>query len=278
MRTLPLTPSLFHGWATTLVPSRQPIKCEPVVQPVLIFGLLLLMGSTAWGQITAPSEVEPYTLVPCVLAKDLPAGAYVMDGGWNVVGNAQQIVSKHEDPEKFKELVWVAPPGIYMVYFEGAIVEDVDVPLADGTTKKIHSYLGKIKVQAPVLVKGSVDPPPPPPVVNPYTPAPAYQAAVQPVKALVLSKADSQALAGIYSTVAIQVRAGQYKSLGEIRADLIKRGQLLSLKGKYPGLPQAVEQYLAASLGLEEAAPTASVGDVFETLAWAVFETGRVGR
>jgi hypothetical protein len=121
-------------------------------------------------------------------------------------------------------------------------------------------------------------PPPPPPIVNPYTPAPQFQAAVQPVRVLSLVQVDSQSLANLYATVAVQVRSGVYKSLGEIRADLVKRGQLLNLKGKYPALPQAVEQYLVASLGLEEGVPTASVGDVFETLAWAVFEAGRVGR
>jgi hypothetical protein len=121
-------------------------------------------------------------------------------------------------------------------------------------------------------------PPIPPPPVNPYTPAPQFQAAAQPVRVLSLGQADSQSLASMYATVSAQARAGLYKSLSEIRADLVKRGQLLNLKGKYPGLSQAVEQFLVASLGLEEGVPTASAGDVLETLAWAVFETGRVGR
>ena len=122
---------------------------------------------------------------------------------------------------------------------------------------------------------GGVTPPPPNPV-NPYKPAPQYQAAVEPVKPLSLTKADSHALATLYSSIASQVRAGSYKNLGEIRAELVSKGKSLNLSGKYAGLAPAVDKYLSSTVGLEQVAPAATVGDVFETLAWAVYEAGRV--
>ena len=124
-------------------------------------------------------------------------------------------------------------------------------------------------------VTGGVTPPPPNPV-NPYRPAPQYQAAVEPVKSLSLTKADSHALATLYSSIASQVRAGSFKNLGEIRAELVTKGKSLNLSGKYAGLAPAVDKYLSSTVGLEQVAPAATVGDVFETLAWAVYEAGRV--
>lgn len=124
-------------------------------------------------------------------------------------------------------------------------------------------------------VIGGVTPPPPDPA-NPYKPAPQYQAAVEPVRVLSLVKADSHALATLYSSIASQVRAGSFKNLGEIRAELVTKGKSLNLSGKYAGLAPAVDKYLSTTVGLDQVAPAATVGDAFETLAWAVYEAGKV--
>jgi hypothetical protein len=148
----------------------------------------------------------------------------------------------------------------------------------EGKDGKFYKYIqdeDDYEFTASFEVTGGVTPPPPDPA-NPYKPAPQYQAAVEPVRVLSLVKADSRALATLYSSIASQVRAGSFKNLGEIRAELVTKGKSLNLSGKYAGLAPAVDKYLSSTVGLEQVAPAATVGDVFETLAWAVFEAGKV--
>ena len=117
----------------------------------------------------------------------------------------------------------------------------------------------------------SPPPTPPAPDGNPYRPAPAFQAAVQPVKAFSLSLDDSRKLAEMYATVASQARAGAFKSLGEVRATLVQLGTPMGLKAKYAGLAKAVDAYFSSTLGLEDPVPADRVGDALETIAWAVW-------
>lgn len=231
----------------------------------------LLVTATAWADIQVPATVAPGKKIVAVVSPEVPPGAE-WKGKFSVPGCDTELRADGA------LLIW-ADEGKHTLEWRGGWMtfEIVEIVQTDGTVKKVKSVLDwdSLYEVAEFTVTGDPDPQP---IVNPYKPAPAYQAAAQPVKAFSLSNPDSQALAGMYATVAGQSRAGAYKSLGEVRADLVKRGQLLNLKGKYPRLPQAVEQYLAGSLGLEEGAPPATAGDVFETLAWAVFETGRAGR
>lgn len=235
--------------------------------------LLLLVCSVAQGQIDVPAESDQYRLIVARLTTPIPDGAYVADGGWEVIGSAATVRADYR--EYPGELLWTGTPGVYQIVFDGILLKDVTFKDGAGNDITIKSYIGRVKAKATCKIKGG-DPPTPDPV-NPYKPAPAYQAAAEPVRKLSLSQADSRALADLYSSVAGQARAGGYTSMAQIRSDLVKRGTLLSLKGKYSGLSSAVESYLSTSLGLVEIAPAASVGDVFETLAWAVWEAGRQG-
>ncbi len=171
--------------------------------------------------------------------------------------------------------IW-APPGKYSVDASGTwrlyqtITDKNDKEWQVIADEDDYEFTASFEVTG-----GGVTPPPPNPV-NPYRPAPQYQAAVEPVKSLSLTQADSRSLATLYSSIASQVRAGSFKNLGEIRSELINRGKSLNLSGKYAGLAPAVDKYLSSTVGLEQVAPAATVGDAFETLAWAVFEAGKV--
>jgi len=267
MRTLPGKPAVSSGRATTLAPFWKPVKCGTVVRPLLILGLLLLLGSAAVGQIVVPAEtprdkmIDATITLPGVPAHAKLLGTLTIEGADWREGNTKGLYHI------------TAPPGEYKIVASGWWITTREVKLPDEPEPvEVITGMGQYNQTAPFKVTGVPDPPP---IVNPYKPAPAYQAAVAPVRSLSLSRADSQALSEVYSLVATQVRAGKYKSMGEIRRDLVQLGSQLNLKGKYAGMSQTVEQYLSATLGLEEVVPAASVGDVLETLAWAVFETGR---
>ena len=251
----------FSGRASTLATSLCPIKRETLVRPVLLVALVLLLVGAAWGQIDMPDEVPLGEPIVCtVKLEGVPDGAE-----WKQAVVPDITGDCHVEPGPAPNVfhIW-GLPGEYTVEVFGMWgLRDPEKP-----TSWID--FGFVKDRRKFKITGSVTPDPQP-VVNPYKPAPAYQAAVEPVTSLSLGQSDSHALAALYFSAATQVRAGAYKSLGEIRADLIKRGQRLNLKGKYDGLPQAVESYLQTTIGREEVVPAASVGDVFETLAWAVW-------
>ena len=169
--------------------------------------------------------------------------------------------------------IW-APPGKYSVDASGTWRLYQTITDKNDKEWQVIADEDDYEFSASFEVTGGVTPPPPNPV-NPYRPAPQFQAAAEPVKSLSLTQADSRSLATLYSSIASQVRAGSFKNLGEIRSELINRGKSLNLSGKYAGLAPAVDKYLSATVGLEQVAPAATVGDAFETLAWAVYEAGK---
>jgi len=120
--------------------------------------------------------------------------------------------------------------------------------------------------------------PPPEPVVNPYKPDPVFQAAVAPVKSFSLSKVDSDSLSRLYGVTARQALA-QLSTTTELRAFLIAEGTKLNLKDKYKGLGTEVDSALVKMLGTNVGNLDKVVaGRALDTLAWAVWETGKVGR
>lgn len=247
------------------------IKRATTAWAFFAFLAVLLLPSFANAEIKIAATTLVGKKIEAELFAPIPVGAEVQ-GCWVVPGCDTDL----ESPTKVQ--IWAAP-GTHTVLFQGAWMqfELTDVPQADGSKVQVKSTKtwGFINESASFEVTGGVTPPPPDPA-NPYKPAPQYQAAVEPVKSLSLTKADSRALATLYSSIANQVRAGSYKNLGEIRAELVSKGKSLNLSGKYAGLAQAVDKYLSTTVGLEQVAPAATVGDVFETLAWAVYEAGRV--
>lgn len=231
------------------------------MRPLGMIAMILLAASSAWAQVIGPATVDEHE--PIVCRSEGQADVYI----WQVASPAKRLVVENGRAIH----VW-APPGKYEVRLTTiTIAIDWDKQSKDiQYNEHVHSF----------EVAGDPDPDPPtppvPPTPNPYKPDPAFQSAVSPVTSIRLEQADSKSLAEMYATVASQARAGVYSNLGQVRADLIKRGSALNLKGKYAGLSQAVEQYLTSSLGLE-LVKAESVGDALETLAWAVFEAGNKG-
>ena len=224
----------------------------------LVFLAVLLTASLAHGQIDVPAEVAVHA--PVVARSQQQADAYI----WRVSAPAQRRVVDGG----LVLHVW-APPGLYTLELTTIRLE---IDWEAQTSRLIYD-----EHTAAFTVTGSSPGPGPgpEPIVNPHRPAPDFQAAVGPVAAIRLEQPDSLKLSEMYATVASQARAGVYRSLGEVRADLVKRGTALSLRGKYQGLAAAVDRFLTTSLGLEHEVQAGRVGDALETLAWAVWEAGR---
>lgn len=127
--------------------------------------VVVAFTSAAWGQITVPPEAEPYKLIPAKLTAPVPSGAYLAEGGWEVVGATTKQAADLRDcgPEMF----WTGSPGAYTVIFDGILLTDVTVPGLDGKPVVIKSYMGKIKGRSVCTIKGGggpgpLDPPDPP--------------------------------------------------------------------------------------------------------------------
>lgn len=152
MRTTTSRQVPFRGWATTLVPSRRPIKCETVVQPLCILGLVLLLGTVALADIQIKATYDPgEPIIAKVLPTDIPPGA-TLKGTVTVTGVSGIW---QPDPEKTEYGVW-AVAGEHVIQAIGSWL------LVDETGKAIdHNYYLYSKT---FTVTGKVpDPPPPPP-------------------------------------------------------------------------------------------------------------------
>jgi len=217
-----------------------------------------LLAPVCFAQISVPAEVAVHK--PIISRSEQQADAYI----WRVSAPAQrQTVDSGVGCH-----IW-APPGSYTLELTTIRLE------IDWEAKTSRLVYDEHAAAFTVTGTGPGPGPGPGPTPNPYRPTPEFQVAVEPVKAFSLSVPNSEKLAEMYHTIASQARAGVYRSLGEVRADLVKRGTALNLKGVYPGLAEAVDKYLTASLGLEHEVKAARVGDTLETLAWAVWESGR---
>jgi hypothetical protein len=109
---------------------------------------------------------------------------------------------------------------------------------------------------------------------NPWVPSSAWESATATIRTLKMSRADSIALAKLYGD--LSTRLSSIQTTGDLRAALVREGSALSLKGKYPGLADAVDKYLIASIRLENVALNReAAAPILQTLAWAIWEAGK---
>jgi len=155
MRTLPGKPAVSSGRATTLAPSWRPIKRETVVRPLLILGLLLLLGSRAWADIQVKPQYdlnEP--IVATVTVTDVPEGAKLR-GSFSVTGGS--YLSAGENVYH----LWCGP-GKHTLTAAGVwvLTQEVDV---GGQKLPILVDFGQFSYSKDIVVGDGPDPPPPPP-------------------------------------------------------------------------------------------------------------------
>jgi hypothetical protein len=126
-----------------------------------------LVAQTALAQINVPAEVEQHKLVVASLAAPIPDGAYLADGGWEIVGSGSQVADTRPSGA---EIVWTGPPGEYQVLYDGVLLQDVTFVDGAKNPVTIRSYVGRIKERATCTIKGGQpDPGPDPPVPPPGT-------------------------------------------------------------------------------------------------------------
>lgn len=128
-------------------------------------------------------------------------------------------------------------------------------------------------------IKPLPDPPQPPdppgPGVNPWRPSSNWKSASSKILALKLSRQDATALASLYGNLSRPASLDSLATTGQLRQRLIQEGASLGLHGRYPGLADAINEYLAVSVRRENVALNKeAAAQVLETLAWAVWETG----
>jgi hypothetical protein len=137
----------------------------------------------------------------------------------------------------------------------------------------IHSQDGDAYAELTITV-GNPDPPPPPPDVNPYEPPSAtWRSRVEPVASVRMSRADANNLAKMYHGLSNQIDPSWKTS--DLRAEMIRRGKLLNLQGRYEGLAALVDAAFSRGWGLSER-PVAEIEarDGLLAMAWAVWEAG----
>jgi hypothetical protein len=128
--------------------------------------------------------------------------------------------------------------------------------------------------------------PPSPPTTNPYqSPSAEIRETLGAVLAVKLNRADATNLASLYDQARRLVEsapaaraAGTKPEIGttsELRAWLVEHGRELGLAGKYAGLADAVDAYLAGQLGTRLRDVQATDATVLGGLAWAIWEGGR---
>lgn len=117
--------------------------------------------------------------------------------------------------------------------------------------------------------------PGPTPAANPYPqPTPAMISALESLTQFKLSRADATAIAGVYGGRADKVPA-TLKTTDELRQALIDAGKLLGMKGRYPGLAEAVEATQVKMLGLDSRATTVTDAVALRATAWKLWELGK---
>lgn len=173
---------------------------------------------------------------------------------------------------------WLAVDGGRRVVFASgaAGVYTFVLATATGDVPAVHQHVVTIGAPPPAPPPNPPPPPPPQPGDNPWTPAAAWQPHVAPIRALRLSREDATHLAAVYGRLSQPAVLATLPTRGDVRAALVRDGQALGLRGRYPGLAEAVDKLLVASIGLEDTAyDRKAAAEMFATLAWAVWETGR---
>lgn len=130
---------------------------------IILMLVALLATATAWGQIDVPTEVDQHKLIVATLTQQIPDGAYLADGGWEIAGaTATQVPDTRPDGST---LIWTGPPGEYVITYDGVLLQDVSFTDGSGNPVTIRSYVGRVKSRAVCTIKGgSPDPGPDPPV------------------------------------------------------------------------------------------------------------------
>ena len=132
----------------------------------IVILLASLATATATAQIDVPSEVEPYRLVVATLATPIPEGAYLADGGWEIIGaTATQVADARKDAAT---LVWTGTPGQYTIVYDGVLLQDVTFTDGAGNPVTIRSYVGRIKERASCTIGGEQPGPDPPDPAGPW--------------------------------------------------------------------------------------------------------------
>ena len=123
----------------------------------------------------------------------------------------------------------------------------------------------------------TVESPDPEPDQNPYAPPAAeFRPLAVPLTKFQLSRIDATMLAVMYARAGESVSAGVVTGSAELRQSLIDEGKPLGLKGKYPGLAEAVEKAVVGGLTLEnrQLDPVRTAA-FLRTLAWALWDAGK---
>ena len=131
------------------------------------FFALLLLCSSAFGQIEMPDQVEVGDKLVATVNAKIPDGAS-FDGGWNITCNGADCLIGKEELKKANSIgIWIKEPGSYTVSYAGFWLLTKEVTFTDGAGNDvtITSYLGHgfINESKGVTVGTPVPPPPPPP-------------------------------------------------------------------------------------------------------------------
>lgn len=143
-----------------------------------------------------------------------------------------------------------------------------------------------LDVTGAAVPPGPIPNPTPPPSTNPYpTPAGKLLTAAKVVAEVKTDRSDATLLATLYQSASRLVSsasaaraAGTKPEIGttaELRAWLVSSGKELGLRGKYDGLADAVDKYLAQQLGTKVRDVTEADAAAMTALAWGVWEGGK---
>lgn len=152
---MPTFANTSHGRASTLAPSRQPLKCETLARPVFMLGLVLLLGSAALADIECKEVYEEHEpIVATVTVTEVPEGAKLR-GSFSVTNG-----SYLQAGENVYHL-WCGP-GKHTLTAQGVWVLTKDVTL-EGQTFPVLLDFGQFSYVREIVVGEGDEPVPPPP-------------------------------------------------------------------------------------------------------------------
>lgn len=227
-----------------------------------IAAVFLLAGWAAGGEpargIDGPDAAAPGDLV--ILSASVDAKAFA----WTCIPDSRR---------------WLAVDGGRRVVFASGTPGSYTFVLATATCDVPAVYQHVVTIELPGPKPPDPPnpplPPPPQPGVNPWQPAAAWQPSAAPIRALKLSREDATKLAEMYGRLSRPAALASLATTGDLRAALVREGSSLGLRGRYSGLAEAVDKYLAAAVRLDNVPLNREAASaVLETLAWAVWETG----
>lgn len=179
--------------------------------------------------------------------------------------------------------------GVRCVFATGTAGKYVFVLVVAGANPNGGAAVEMATHEIVVKGMGPDNPPPPPPddgAKNPFPPpAATLRTAAEAVAAVRTSRADATRLAELYDQARRLIEsapaaraAGTKPEIGttsELREWLIGNGRQLGIDGRYSGLGEAVDRYLAAQLGTRLRDVTTGDAAALSALAWGIWEGGR---